>query len=102
MEFANDCKVMKKHFPCERGCWNEVGNDIPAYVVEGDQYGGMCLVSMDSFPVCTLQNKASRRLCVCVHKDSVVDYDIKTPVLGSPKLGKNVKMKMVQFKKGKS
>lgn len=81
MEFVNECNRMKRFFPCERGCWNEVGNDIPAYVESGERYGGMCLVSVDSFPLCDSANKGTQRLCMCVQKDSIVNYGIKTPVV---------------------
>ena len=70
LEFVNDCNVMKAHFPCERGCWNEVAVDIPAYVNDGKGYNGMCFVSVDSFPVCDASNPNTRRLCVCIPKES--------------------------------
>lgn len=69
LEFGNDCNVMKAHFPCEKGCWNEVGVDIPAYVNDGKGYDGMCLVSVDSFPSCEASNPNTRRLCYCIPKE---------------------------------
>ena len=69
LEFGNDCNVMKAHFPCEKGCWNEVGVDIPAYVNDGKGYDGMCLVSVDSFPSCDASNPNTHRLCYCIPKE---------------------------------
>lgn len=89
-EFVNDCAVMKEHFPCEKGCWNEVGNDIPAYVQDGGGYSGMCLISVDSFPLCSYANPNTYRLCYCLPRTTVIDYDVKTPVVpgATPKIQK--------------
>ena len=34
LQFLNRCSMLRSYFPCEKGCWNEVGQDLPAYVAE--------------------------------------------------------------------
>lgn len=88
MQFINDCSVMKQHYPCQRGCWNEVSNAVPSYCKGETGYGGMCLVSQDAFATCKAQLKGTYRLCYCLPKESVVTYSHKTPEIRMARITK--------------
>lgn len=67
LPFANTCKLLKAHFPCEEGCGHETGDEIPCYVAPqtGLITTTMCLVS-DIAPKCRAAHPKTRRLCACV------------------------------------
>ena len=81
MQFVNECSVMKKHFDCVRGCWNEVNNAIPTYCPQGETYGGMCLISHDAFSTCDASHENTNRLCYCISNATRVIYNHNTPTL---------------------
>ncbi|CAE7203368.1 Mgat1 [Symbiodinium natans] len=66
MEYANNCKALKQHFPCENGCGHQVGAEIPCYVHEKTRDTALqCLVTDESAPNCSAQHPATTRLCTC-------------------------------------
>ena len=64
---ANECSELKKAFGCEKGCIQEVGNDIPCLVSGNLPTKGYCVVKdmMGGF-FCKTAHPMTRRLCVCV------------------------------------
>ena len=84
MQFINNCNVMKKHFDCYRGCWNEVSNAVPAYSREGENYGGMCFVSYDVFSICNAKHPTTQRLCYCLPRATIIPYNHETPAIRVP------------------
>ena len=92
MQFINDCNIMKQHFSCQRGCWNEVTNAIPSYCKGDKGYGGMCLISYDAFSTCNSKQDGTFRLCYCIDKQSRIVYPFNTPTLRPfSKLNKTIK-----------
>lgn len=81
MQFVNHCNIMKEHFECARGCWNEVSNAVPTFCEEGKVYGGMCLISHDSFSFCNVGYPNTRRLCYCIQNATSILYPYITPAI---------------------
>ena len=90
MQFINDCNIMKQHFPCQRGCWNEVTNAIPSYCKGDKGYGGMCLISYDAFSTCNSKQDGTFRLCYCIDKQSRIVYTLTAS-------GAKIKFRDLQF-----
>jgi alpha-1,3-mannosyl-glycoprotein beta-1,2-N-acetylglucosaminyltransferase len=66
LQFCNNCRDLRAHFPCEGGCGHQVGAEIPCYVSEaGRDTHTVCLHS-DVISKCAAAFKATTRLCVCV------------------------------------
>ena len=63
--FLNDCDVLKRHFPCERGCAYQLGGDIPNYVPDlSRDTGGQCLLN-HGVASCGARHPSTKRLCAC-------------------------------------
>ncbi|CAD7940645.1 unnamed protein product [Amoebophrya sp. A120] len=68
LHLANRCDVLQQHFPCEMGCGNQEGRELPAYVPANPSAltTKQCLVGWAPLvPRCEAQHAATRRLCVC-------------------------------------
>lgn len=64
--WLNSCAVMRKHFPCEKGCTIELGPDVPAYVTDANQtLHQYCLITQKS-STCAAKHASTARLCACV------------------------------------
>mmetsp|Transcript_17669 Transcript_17669/g.40943 ORF Transcript_17669/g.40943 Transcript_17669/m.40943 type:complete len:785 (+) Transcript_17669:26-2380(+) len=67
MHYVNSCALLKKHFPCEGGCAHQVGQELPAYVVDEKQpTRQQCLVTFISKMTCAASHASTRRLCACI------------------------------------
>jgi hypothetical protein len=70
LPWLNDCNVLKKHFPCEKGCILETGLDIPSYVSGALPTNGFCVTKMhNELIVCQGQHVGTSRLCACTDKE---------------------------------
>lgn len=88
LQFINSCYYLNRYFPCERGCWNEVGQDLPAYVNStGDASDQYCLFSSEVQPLCDFALQNTQRLCLCVNKKElpVEQREMRTPILKESK-----------------
>ena len=84
MQYVNRCSVLMEHFPCEKGCFSEVGQDLPAYVAFADpRENGVCLFSFDVQPLCQYAMMKTQRMCVCTKEQGRVQYDIQPLVLAA-------------------
>lgn len=64
--FINTCEELQQHFPCQRGCAVELGDDVPNYVVNPALATYQtCLVTQKE-PKCSAKHPDTRRLCPCV------------------------------------
>mmetsp|Transcript_3233 Transcript_3233/g.7252 ORF Transcript_3233/g.7252 Transcript_3233/m.7252 type:complete len:686 (-) Transcript_3233:248-2305(-) len=66
LAFLNKCSVMKKYLPCEAGCSNQIGLELPAYVVERSNAYQQCLLSYSETSSCSAVHPATQRICPCV------------------------------------
>ena len=63
--FINTCEELRQHFPCERGCAVELGDDVPNYVINPElPTYQTCLVTQRE-PTCAASHQDTRRLCAC-------------------------------------
>ena len=67
LQFINSCYYLEKIFPCENGCWNEVGQDLPAY----SHSNKLCLFSSEVQPLCNFAMKNTQRVCLCTNEKKV-------------------------------
>lgn len=82
LQFLNRCSALVEHFPCEKGCYNEVGQDLPGYVAFATpQENGVCLFSFDVQPLCEYAMTKTQRLCVCTPQKGHVRYNVNPLVL---------------------
>lgn len=66
--FINSCEELSKHFPCEKGCTVELGNDVPNYVNDASLGSHQtCLVNQKEAK-CAAANPSTQRLCPCIPK----------------------------------
>ena len=88
LQFINSCYYLEKHFPCENGCWNEVGQDLPAYVNAQGNSNHFCLFSMEVQPLCDYALQNTQRLCLCTNRDKLAKNrnEIRTLVLKESRL----------------
>ena len=67
LTYANSCREIEHHFPCESGCGHQIGTELPAYVVDSSQPTfRQCLVTDVSAASCSASHRSTRRLCVCL------------------------------------
>ncbi|CAK9007791.1 3-mannosyl-glycoprotein 2-beta-N-acetylglucosaminyltransferase (N-glycosyl-oligosaccharide-glycoprotein N-acetylglucosaminyltransferase I) (GNT-I) (GlcNAc-T I) [Durusdinium trenchii] len=67
LPFVDRCSVMLEHFACEGGCGNQIGKELPCYVVNPDDVNfQQCLRSYSQFVSCNALHPNTRRLCACV------------------------------------
>jgi len=67
LAWANDCAALMQHFPCEKGCGHQIGDEIPAYVADPSAAThGQCLTTEQRLPRCGASHRSTARLCVCV------------------------------------
>ena len=64
--FLNSCEVLRQHFPCERGCTVELGQDIPNYVVDPELATHQTCLIAQKQPACGASHPATARLCPCI------------------------------------
>lgn len=64
--FVNSCEVLRQHFPCERGCTVELGQDIPNYVLDRSLATHQTCLIAQKQPACRASHPATARLCPCV------------------------------------
>lgn len=96
LQFINSCYYLNKYFPCERGCWNEVGQDLPAYVNStGDPSDQYCLFSSEVQPLCDFALEKTQRLCLCVNMEKlpVGRREMRTAMLKETKRALNNRRK---------
>lgn len=100
LQFLNRCSMLRSYFPCEKGCWNEVGQDLPAYVAFGEpEENGVCLFSYDVQPICEFAMEKTRRLCVCTPKRTRVEYSFHAmPIIETRKALKKRKQRLAKTK----
>eukprot|EP00735_Rhodelphis_limneticus_P010995 TRINITY_DN4037_c0_g1::TRINITY_DN4037_c0_g1_i1::g.12016::m.12016 TRINITY_DN4037_c0_g1::TRINITY_DN4037_c0_g1_i1::g.12016 ORF type:complete len:631 (-),score=77.63,sp/Q9XGM8/MGAT1_ARATH/37.50/6e-47,GNT-I/PF03071.10/1.6e-72,Glyco_tranf_2_3/PF13641.1/4.7e-07,Glyco_transf_18/PF15024.1/6.2e-06,Glycos_transf_2/PF00535.21/0.0022,ABC2_membrane_3/PF12698.2/0.39 TRINITY_DN4037_c0_g1_i1:43-1935(-) len=65
-DFGNKCDILQQYFPCEGGCGEELGKDIPNYVsaVKNANYQ-RCLTTEEN-PTCEAAHPDTARLCPCI------------------------------------
>jgi hypothetical protein len=63
----NKCNILKKYFPCEKGCFGNIGSDQPAYVVGDDGTSSKkCFFNKNKqYFSCSGRHGATQRLCPC-------------------------------------
>lgn len=99
LQFLNSCPYLEKYFPCENGCWNEVGQDLPAYVNNPDSKSHQfCLFSMDVQPLCDFSVEGTERLCLCTKASLLppINQQIRTPILKESRM--QIKQKKIKAK----
>ena len=66
LQWANNCEVLARLFPCEAGCGHQIGEEIPCYVQDRTQVTHQqCLTTDGAVRSCDASHRSTSRVCPC-------------------------------------